>query len=37
MAAILKNKDLTIIANQCPEFKAFLNTLLTLSNLTQLA
>lgn len=36
MAAILKNKDLTIIANQCPEFKAFLNTLLTLSNLPPL-
>jgi hypothetical protein len=36
MAAILRDKDLTIIAAQCPEFKAFLNTLLTLSGLDPL-
>jgi hypothetical protein len=28
---ILKGKDLTIAASQCPELKAFLNTILTLS------
>lgn len=28
---ILRGKDLTISANQCPELKAFLNTILTLS------
>jgi hypothetical protein len=28
---ILRGKDLTISANRCPELKAFLNTLLTLS------
>jgi hypothetical protein len=28
---ILQGKDLTIAANQCPELKAFLNTILTLS------
>ena len=36
MAAILRDKDLTIAAAQCPEFKAFLNTLLTLSSLDPL-
>ena len=33
MPAILKNKDLTISANACPELKSLLNTLLTLSDL----
>ena len=33
MPIILADKDLTIAANACPEFKSFLNTLLTLSNL----
>lgn len=33
MYAILRNKDLLTIAHQCPEFKAFINTLLTLSDL----
>jgi Domain of unknown function (DUF4276) len=28
---ILRNKDLTVAANSCPELKAFLNTILTLS------
>jgi hypothetical protein len=28
---ILQGKDLTVAANQCPELKAFLNTILTLS------
>ena len=28
---ILRGKDLTIAANQCPELRAFLNTILTLS------
>lgn len=36
MAAILHNKDLTVAAAQCPEFKAFLNTLLTLGGLSPL-
>ena len=36
MAAILRDKDLTVSAAQCPEFKALLNTLLTLSGLTPL-
>ena len=36
MYAILKGKDLTVAAGRCPEFKAFLNTLLTLSNLEPL-
>jgi hypothetical protein len=36
MSAILKGKDLTVSANQCPEFKALLNTLLTLSDLESL-
>jgi len=35
--AILQGKDLTVAANQCPEFKAFLNTLLTCAGLTRLA
>jgi hypothetical protein len=30
-ALILQGKDLTVAANQCPELKAFLNTILTLS------
>jgi hypothetical protein len=33
---ILRGKDLTIAAEQCPEFKAFLNTLLTCAGLTPL-
>jgi hypothetical protein len=36
MYAILKGKDLTFSAARCPEFKAFLNTLLTLSDLEPL-
>ena len=36
MYAILQGKDLTVSANRCPEFKAFLNTLLTLSHLEPL-
>jgi hypothetical protein len=36
MYAILTGKDLTIAANRCPEFKAFLNTLLMLNGLSQL-
>ena len=36
MAAILRGKDLTVPANQCPEFKALLNTLLDLSGLAPL-
>jgi hypothetical protein len=36
MYAILKGKDLTFAANRCPEFKAFLNTLLVLSDLSSL-
>lgn len=36
MYAILKNKDLAFAADRCPEFKAFLNTLLTLSDLEPL-
>jgi len=36
MYAILRNKDLQTIAGQCAEFKAFVNTLLTLSELTPL-
>jgi hypothetical protein len=36
MRRLLKDKDLTVIASQCPEFKLFLNTLLTLSDLTPL-
>jgi hypothetical protein len=30
-ARILRGKDLTVAANKCPELKAFLNTILTLS------
>jgi hypothetical protein len=30
-ARILRGKDLTISANKCPELKAFLNTIFTLS------
>lgn len=37
MRAILMGKDLTVSANACPEFKAFLNTLLFLGGLTPLA
>ena len=33
MPAILRNKDLTIAANACPELKSLLNTLLKLSKL----
>ena len=36
MYDILRDKDLAVSANQCPEFKAFLNTLLTLSDLEPL-
>lgn len=36
MSRLLKGKDLTVIANQCPEFKLLLNTLLELSGLTLL-
>ena len=36
MNALLRGKDLTIAAEQCPEFKALLNTLLTLSELSPL-
>jgi hypothetical protein len=36
MAAILRNKDLGHVAAQCPEFKALLNTLLTLGGLQPL-
>ena len=31
--AILQGRDLTVAANRCPEFKAFLNTLLACANL----
>jgi hypothetical protein len=37
MNAILRGKDLTIAANQCPEFKALLNTLLQLGGLALLS
>jgi hypothetical protein len=33
MAAILRNQDLTVAADQCPELKSLLNTLLTFGNL----
>jgi hypothetical protein len=33
MAAILRNQDLTVAADQCPELKGLLNTLLTFGNL----
>jgi hypothetical protein len=36
MAAILRGKDLIIAAEQCPEFKSFLNTLLELGGLKPL-
>jgi hypothetical protein len=36
MYAILENKDLTIAAGRCPEFKALLNTLLMLGGLNPL-
>jgi hypothetical protein len=36
MATILRNQDLTVAADQCPELKSLLNTLLTLGNLTTL-
>jgi hypothetical protein len=36
MAAILRGKDLTVAAEQCPEFKSFLNTLLKLAGLKPL-
>lgn len=36
MFDILQGKDLTVAANKCPEFKALLNTLLTLSDLEPL-
>ena len=36
MSAILRDKDLTVAANQCPEFKALLNTLLALGDLSPL-
>ena len=35
-ARILRGKDLTIAADQCPELKAFLNTILTLSGASPL-
>lgn len=34
MRELLRGKDLTLSAAACPEFKALLNTLLTLSGLT---
>jgi hypothetical protein len=36
MATILRKQDLTIAANQCPELKGLLNTLLSLADLEQL-
>lgn len=36
MNRILEGKDLTLAAAQCPQFKAFLNTLLTLAGLETL-
>lgn len=36
MRQVLKGRDLKIIADRCPEFKLFLNTLLKLSDLTPL-
>jgi hypothetical protein len=36
MFDILQGKDLTVAASRCPEFKALLNTLLTLSDLEPL-
>jgi hypothetical protein len=37
MATILRNQDLTVAANQCPELKSLLNTLLSLTGLTPLS
>jgi hypothetical protein len=37
MATILRNQDLTVAANQCPELKSLLNTLLSLAGLTPLS
>lgn len=36
MNAILRGKDLTVIATSCPEFRAFLNTLLRLAGLSEI-
>jgi hypothetical protein len=36
MAAILRDKDLTVAAEQCSELKALLNTLLDLAGLEPL-
>jgi len=36
MAVILAHQDLRIAADQCPELKSLLNTLLTLGSLTPL-
>ena len=36
MSAILRNQDLTVAADRCPEFKALLNTLLTVAGLSPL-
>jgi len=36
MSAILRNQDLTVSADRCPEFKALLNTLLTVAGLSPL-
>ncbi len=36
MRDILRGKDLTVAADTCPEFKSFLNTLLTLNGLATL-
>jgi hypothetical protein len=36
MATILRNQDLTVAADQCPELKSLLNTLLVLADLTPL-
>jgi len=36
MAAILRGQDLTVAADQCPEFRALLNTLLTVAELSPL-
>lgn len=36
MRDILRGKDLTVAADACPEFKSFLNTLLTLNGLVAL-
>ncbi|MBC8254877.1 MAG: DUF4276 family protein [Ardenticatenia bacterium] len=36
MSAILRNQDLTVAADRCPEFKALLNTLLAVAGLSPL-